>query len=65
MTWEKTISDLENGVVRSAEKVGDVWVANQEVKNEILNAFRAGELTEFNGFVDKHNLLPQIGRAHV
>jgi 2,3,4,5-tetrahydropyridine-2-carboxylate N-succinyltransferase len=57
--WEKTLNDLESGLVRSAHLIDGVWVANTEVKMQILEAFKAGYLIEQNGFVDKHNLMPQ------
>jgi len=57
--WQNILNALETGEVRSAYKNGTKWVANPEVKQEILNAFKAGHLVEYNGFVDKHNLLPQ------
>ena len=59
MSWEETLAGLEAGTLRSATKVDDVWQANTEVKQAILEAFKAGELIEENGFVDKHNLMPQ------
>lgn len=58
-TWEKTLNDLEAGRVRSAQLIDGAWVANTEVKTQILEAFKAGVLKEENGFVDKHNLMPQ------
>lgn len=58
-TWEKTLNDLEAGRVRSANCIDGKWVANTEVKMQILEAFKAGVLKEENGFVDKHNLMPQ------
>lgn len=58
-SWEKTLNDLEAGRVRSANFENGVWVANTEVKAQILEAFKAGILIEENGFVDKHNLMPQ------
>jgi 2,3,4,5-tetrahydropyridine-2-carboxylate N-succinyltransferase len=58
-SWEKTLNDLEAGVVRSANFINGAWVANTEVKSLILEAFKAGVLKEENGFVDKHNLMPQ------
>jgi 2,3,4,5-tetrahydropyridine-2-carboxylate N-succinyltransferase len=57
--WEKTLNDLEAGRVRSANFEGGKWVANTEVKVQILEAFKAGTLKEENGFVDKHTLMPQ------
>ncbi len=59
MSWKETIENLQNGTLRCAYPVGDSWVVNTDVKQEILNAFKAGYLVEHNGFVDKHNLLPQ------
>ena len=57
--WEKTLNALESGKVRSANFVEGKWVANTAVKQQILEAFKAGVLFEENGFVDKHNLMPQ------
>jgi 2,3,4,5-tetrahydropyridine-2-carboxylate N-succinyltransferase len=59
MNWEEVLSGLEDGSLRSANKVDGVWKANIEVKQAILEAFKAGNLIEENGFVDKHNLMPQ------
>ncbi len=57
MNWQETLDLLEKGLVRSAQKVDGKWVAQKEVKEAILAAFKAGELKEFaGGFVDKHNL---------
>jgi 2,3,4,5-tetrahydropyridine-2-carboxylate N-succinyltransferase len=57
MNWQETLDLLEKGMVRSATKIDGKWVANKEVKEAILAAFKAGELKEFaGGFVDKHNL---------
>jgi 2,3,4,5-tetrahydropyridine-2-carboxylate N-succinyltransferase len=58
-TWEKTLNDLEAGAVRSANFIDGKWIANTEVKTQILEAFKAGVLKEENGFVDKHTLMPQ------
>ncbi len=59
MGWEQVLNDLESGKVRSANFVDGKWVANTEIKQAILEAFKAGVLAEENGFVDKHNLMPQ------
>ncbi len=60
MNWEQALDALENGSLRSANCVNGEWVANTEVKQYILEAFKAGELKNFDGgFVDKHNLAPQ------
>ena len=58
--WEKTLNDLESGKVRSADYIDGQWLANTTVKEQILEAFKAGILFEENGFVDKHNLMPQV-----
>jgi 2,3,4,5-tetrahydropyridine-2-carboxylate N-succinyltransferase len=57
--WEKNLNDLEAGRVRSADYINGKWVANLEVKTQILEAFKAGTLKEEHGFVDKHTLMPQ------
>lgn len=57
MNWMETLDLLEKGTVRAAQKIDGKWVAQTEVKEAILAAFKAGELKEFaGGFVDKHNL---------
>lgn len=57
MNWQETLDFLEKGLVRSAKKVDGKWSAQTEIKEAILDAFKAGELKEFEGgFVDKHNL---------
>ncbi len=59
MNWTEILDGLEAGTLRSAEKKNGVWVANTEVKEGILAAFKAGELVADGPFVDKHNLMPQ------
>lgn len=64
MDWKEILDGLEKGTIRSAEKKNGVWVPNTEVKQGILEAFKAGELKDFadehfHGFVDKHNLSPR------
>jgi 2,3,4,5-tetrahydropyridine-2,6-dicarboxylate N-succinyltransferase len=57
MNWMDALDQLEKGTIRSAQKIDGKWLANKEVKEAILAAFKAGELKEFaGGFVDKHNL---------
>lgn len=57
MNWMETLDLLEKGHVRAAVKENGKWVAQVQVKEAILAAFKAGELQEFEGgFVDKHNL---------
>lgn len=58
--WESVLNALERGDLRSANESESGWVANPEVKQAILEAFKAGVLTDMDGgFVDKHNLPPQ------
>lgn len=57
--WEEVLNKLETGELRAANKVDGVWQANTEVKSAILEAFKAGENTAVNGFVDKHNIMPR------
>ncbi len=57
--WKEILQKLEQGTVRSANKVDGLWEADTEVKQAILAAFKAGEMVEHEAFVDKHNLLPQ------
>ena len=59
MSWQETLAKLEDGSLRSAYLENGQWHANTEVKAAILDAFKAGELVAENGFVDKHNLMPQ------
>ncbi|QOL26039.1 2,3,4,5-tetrahydropyridine-2,6-dicarboxylate N-succinyltransferase [Thalassotalea sp. LPB0316] len=64
MNWQETLSQLEQGTVRAAyqDEQGQ-WHANTQVKQAILEVFKAGENTSFSspyqGFVDKHNLPTQ------
>lgn len=59
MNWEEVFNQLENGSIRAAYQKDGQWQANVEVKEAILAAFKDGYLVEENGFVDKHNLMPQ------
>ncbi|MCB9062666.1 MAG: 2,3,4,5-tetrahydropyridine-2,6-dicarboxylate N-succinyltransferase [Halobacteriovoraceae bacterium] len=59
MSWKETLDLLEQGKLRAASKVNGIWQANPEIKKEILEAFKAGELVAKDGFVDKHNIFPQ------
>jgi 2,3,4,5-tetrahydropyridine-2,6-dicarboxylate N-succinyltransferase len=64
MSYQNILKLLETGEVRSANKIDGKWVANVEVKQSILEAFKAGELKEFSshhfhGFVDKHTIPPR------
>lgn len=58
------IAQLEAGSLRAAKPDGQGgWIVNQEVKQAILDLFRAGKLTNlqgiYTGFVDKHTLPPR------
>ncbi len=60
--WSECLKLLECGKIRAAEKINGKWITNTAVKEAILAVFRAGELTEIEGFwgaCDKHNLVPQ------
>lgn len=64
MDWKETLEQLEKGTVRAANKIDGQWVANKEVKEAILAAFKAGENVNHDdfgwaGFVDKNNLPAQ------
>ena len=56
MDWQTIIEKLETGEIRSANKIEGKWQANIEVKQGILDAFKAGELVQLGDFVDKHNI---------
>lgn len=65
MNWQEAIDQLEKGTLRSAQKVNGIWQVNTEVKKLILEAFKAGELSDFTsrgylGYVDKHNVGPRL-----
>ncbi|NBB76001.1 MAG: 2,3,4,5-tetrahydropyridine-2,6-dicarboxylate N-succinyltransferase [Bacteroidetes bacterium] len=63
MNWEDVLDKLETGELRAAEPHEDHWVANVEVKEAILEAFKNGENVNYggiyDGFVDKNNLPPR------
>lgn len=44
----KTISDLESGKIRVAEKVDGKWKVNSWIKETILSGFRLGKLTDMS-----------------
>jgi len=44
MSWQKTLDCLEKGTIRSATKENGKWIPNVDVKKNILEAFKAGEL---------------------
>ncbi|MDI6402230.1 2,3,4,5-tetrahydropyridine-2,6-dicarboxylate N-succinyltransferase [Balneolaceae bacterium ANBcel3] len=57
--WKDILLELEKGTQRSAQKKDGVWQVNTHVKKAILEAFSAGEITEYDGFIDKDTLPPQ------
>lgn len=67
MSWEQILSELEKGTVRAAYPEGNIWRANVEVKNAILDAFKAGKNVNYggiyDGFVDKDNIPPRMFSA--
>lgn len=58
--FEQLCADLEAGRIRVAEKSDGRWVVNKWIKEEILNGFRLGRLTEMPAggfsFIDKDTL---------
>lgn len=64
MSWKEILDNLENGTIRAATPHGDGWIANVEVKQGILDAFRDGKNVNYGGiyegFVDKHNIPPRM-----
>ncbi len=64
MTHEEILDQLEDGEVRAANPAEDGgWEVNTEVKKAILEAFKNGKNTSYEGiyegFVDKHNMPPR------
>ena len=59
MTTEETIAALDRGEVRVAEKHGDEWVVNEDVKRSILDYFRSRtmEVREVGPF-EYHDKIP-------
>lgn len=64
MNYEEVLDLLETGELRAANKTENGWEANIEVKKAILEAFKNGENTSYEGiyegFVDKHNIPPRF-----
>lgn len=64
MNYEEVLDKLETGELRAANKTENGWEANVEVKKAILESFKNGENTSYEGiyegFVDKHNLPPRF-----
>ena len=54
MSLDFFLDDLEKGILRAAEPIvsGD-WKVNLEVKQKILEVFRAGTVSQLGEFVDK------------
>ena len=63
MNYEEILDALETGSMRAASPSKDGWVVNTEVKQAILQSFKEGVNTSYEGiyegFVDKHNLPPR------
>jgi 2,3,4,5-tetrahydropyridine-2,6-dicarboxylate N-succinyltransferase len=64
MNYENYLNLLEKGEIRAAEKgANGVWVANTDVKEAILEAFKNGKNqpceAPWEGFIDKHNIPPR------
>ncbi len=58
--WQEILQQLEQGTLRVATKTANGWKVNQEVKEAILAAFKAGENVKLeSGYIDKHNLPPR------
>ena len=56
-----TISDLDSGLVRVAEKINDKWVTHQHLKKAIMLSFRIYEMEALSGpyssWYDKSHLI--------
>lgn len=65
--WQQVLDKLEKGLVRSAYPQNGEWIVNTEVKQAILDAFKAGKNQDYSGnyagFVDKDNLPPRAFTA--
>lgn len=63
MSYKEILDQLEEGEIRSVNKTENGWEANVEVKRAILEAFKDGRNTSYQGiyegFVDKDNLPPR------
>lgn len=57
-SWNELLNALESGKTRSADPSSN-WKSNVEVKQAILDAFKAGKLVEMPGGVDKDSLTPR------
>lgn len=63
-TFEATLDALERGELRAATRdASGQWQAQPAVKKHILAAFRAGDMVNHHGFVDKHTVLPRTWTA--
>jgi 2,3,4,5-tetrahydropyridine-2-carboxylate N-succinyltransferase len=57
MSLDLFLDDLEKGTARAAEpSTNGEWKVNTEIKQKILEVFRAGNIAQMDEFVDKHNL---------
>ena len=54
MSYKELLIALEKGEKRTAQKVGNDWQVNSEIKQQILDIFRNSEIVEMpGGFTDK------------
>ncbi|MEX0719885.1 MAG: 2,3,4,5-tetrahydropyridine-2,6-dicarboxylate N-succinyltransferase [Balneolaceae bacterium] len=64
MSYKDILNQLEKGTARAANPTEDGWEANIEVKKAILESFKDGKNTSYEGiyegFVDKDNLPPRF-----
>lgn len=62
--WKQVLDKLEEGSLRSAYRENGEWKVNTQVKQAILDAFKAGKNRDYSGtyagFVDKDNLPPRM-----
>jgi 2,3,4,5-tetrahydropyridine-2-carboxylate N-succinyltransferase len=60
MSFASFLRELEGGELRAASKIDGAWVANSEVKAQILKLFRESAITRMAGtFIDKEPLTPR------
>lgn len=69
MNVEKIISELDNGTLRAAERIGTEWKANESVKNAILSYFKSRKVEKVSmdgmDFYDKIPLKKLDGKFRV
>jgi 2,3,4,5-tetrahydropyridine-2,6-dicarboxylate N-succinyltransferase len=66
MSFVNFLRALECGELRSARKIDGQWIAQSEVKAQILNLFRESPVVDMNdGFRDKAPLAPRVLKEQV